>query len=853
MRVHLGNIIYTVILCVIFAITPFTSVVAQGGKQITISGVVTDANTGEALPLANAYIPRTTIGVVSDFDGKFSITIPESTDSLGFNVMGYETMVLPLKRLSLTDENIIKMHEQTFAIGEIKVAPDDLPKRLMREVIRNKKRNNPSRYNRTQFEKYVRWDYAINNISDRAENNHLIRGAKNLIITDAEDSSRYLPVYFSETLSLNETQRDPIRSRSTILADNTKGIDVFKQYEIGGFSSALDMEVSFYDDVVKIMGVPFVSPISDKAMTFYKYYVVDSCMVSNSELSNNPNIDNPSDSIRVYTLKFKPKTEGNKTFEGTMDVETKYHSIRRVNAQMPKWTNINFVKKLTLGATYQIVNDSLPFYGTNEMQVHVDYMPVNSDKKRLEIRAHMFNSQQKVQVGMTDTLSLSARGLQYETLKDKNYRTKNDDFWDEHRHVAFDAEEQRINQTIDSINNVKSVRAFNNLAKLALNGFLDVGSVELGPYNEVFNTNKIEGVHLGMGLRTSKEVSENWMLMGAIGYGFKSNRPTYLASIGYRFDTQFRRTIMASYYDRIVRVGENENILYLYENMLTTSENNVIAQLFKREEIDELMYERKSQLQYDREWRTGLTSRLSVHHLEQESPKYYPFTLNGKKIHRVSKDEASIDVRFSFREKFIDDGMQRLYMSTDFPIFHLTYALGRVSAGDTKSKYQRIHTTVKQYLYIGPTELDYAVEAGAYFGDPLPYSTLYIPRGNKTYGFYRYDFNMMDYMEFAADRYASVFVDYFLGGLLFNQMGNLRKLGLREVIGFKAMIANFDKRHLSAMDLPDKMQGAKDPYLEINVGIDNVLRFFRFDAVWRVNDKVHKNPVGIRAQFNFKL
>ncbi len=837
----------------LIAILCTSEIYGQGGPQVKVSGTVIDNATGESLPLANAYIPGTTIGVVSDFDGHFTLQIPADTKELGFNVMGYETITIPLKSLSLTEENIIKMSEQNYAIGEIKVAPDKLPQKLMRKILQNKKRNDPSRYNRTEYEKYVRWDYALNNITDKTENNILIRGAKDLIMTDEEDSTRYLPVYFTEVLSKNETQRNPIRSRSTILADNSKGIDVFKQYEIGGFSTSLDMDLSFYDDVIKILGVPFVSPIADKAMTYYKYYVIDSCMVSNSDLTNNPNIANASDSIMVYTLKFKPKTEGNKTFEGTMDVETKYHSIRRIDAKMPKATNINFVKKLSLGATYQIINDSLPFYGTNEMEFNVDYMPVNSDKKRLEIRAHMFNSQQNIKVGMTDTLSLSKRGLQYETFRANNYRDKGEDYWEAHRHIAFDDAQQRVNQTIDSINNVKSVRAFNNVAKLALTGFLDVGKVELGPYNEVFNTNKIEGIHIGIGLRTSKEISENWMFMGVIGYGFKSTRPTYEAAIGYKFKTQFRQALQISYYDRIARVGENANILYLYENMMTTSENNLIAQLFKRGEIDELYYERKSLLTYEREWLTGLQSKLSIHHLEQESPKFYPFTCNGQEVKRVAQDEASLDIRYSFKEKFLDDGLLRLYISTDYPILHFTVGAGKTEAGGHKSNYTRLHTTIKHQCYLGPTELNYAVEAGAYLGGNLPYTLLYIPRGNKTYGFYRYDFNMMGYMEFVADKYASVFVDYYLGGLLFNKMGASRKLGLREVVGFKAMIGSFDNKHLNVLDLPENMSPVTKPYLEVNAGLDNVLRFFRFDAVWRVSDHALKNPVGVRAQFNFKL
>ncbi|MCF0191346.1 MAG: carboxypeptidase-like regulatory domain-containing protein [Marinilabiliaceae bacterium] len=826
-----------------------------GQNTITIKGTIIDDDTKDALPLANAYIPGTTKGVVSDFDGHFAITIPSATEALSFNVMGYETITIPVKKLSTKEDNIIRMKEQTFAIGEITVELDDFPVQLMKKVITNKKRNDPSQYNRTEFEKYDRWEYAINNISDKAKDNFLIRDAQDLMIVDENDSTRYLPVYMSETISFNETQRSPRRSRSTVIADDVKGIDVFKQYEIGGFTTSMDMELSFYENTIKILGIPFISPISDNATQFYKFYLLDSCMITPSELVGHElSANENNDSIKVYTIKFKPRTEGNRTFEGKMDIETRYLSVRSIDATMPKWTNINFVKKLNMKATYQFVNDSLPFYGTNDIEMHIDYMPVNSDKKRLEIRTHMFNSQRKIRVGMTDTLSLSARGIQYESIKMDDYKKRDSLFWNENRHSVYTEQQKLISQTIDSINNVRSVRAFNNVAKLALTGFLDLGKWELGPYTEVFNSNKVEGIHIGCGVRTSKEISEKWTFLGVVGYGFKSTRITSEASVAYKFPTQKRQAIQATYFDRIAKIGENENILYLYENMLTTSENNIIAQLFKREEIDELYYERKAQLRHDKEWFTGFRSRISLHYLWQVSPKYYPFSQNGSFISNIEQAEASLDLRYSYKEKYIDDGLQRIYMSTDYPIVHFTIACGHVKVGDKTSKYSRIHSTLKHTLCLGPTELNYALEGGAFFGGDLPYSLLEMPRGNKTFGFYRYDFNMMNYLEFVSDKYAYLYVDYFLNGILFNKITAFKKAGLREVVGCKAMLSSLDDRHLKMLDMPDKTHGGNGPYLELNVGIDNVLRFFRFDAVWRVTNKDSgKPPVGIRAQFNFKL
>lgn len=804
-----------------------------------ICGKIVDADTHEELPFTNVYIKGTLTGVVSDFDGSFCLQVPITTDSISFNAMSYKPKSISLNNLK-DDDNIVELISESFSLNEITIEPDDLPRRLIKNVIANKNRNNPSKYNRTSYEKYTRWEYALNNISDKAQNNWILRNAQDLMRFD-EDSNKYLPVYFSETLSFNETQKKPKKLRSTILGDNTKGIDIFKQYEIGGFSSAMDVEISFYDNVVKtIGGAGFVSPIADNALSYYKFYVIDSIYGI--------------DSTKIYTVKYKPKDIGNKAFEGTMDIETKYYSLHRIDASMPKYTNINFVKKLTYNCTYQFVNDSLPFFGTSDMEMHIDYMPINSEKKRLEIKCNMHNSQRNITLNQNEPLELSAKALAYETIKSPNYKELDDDFWNKNRHTELSQTDIDANNAIDSLNNVGSVKTFNLMVKLAMTGYLDVGKFEIGPYSEMFNTNKIEGLHLGFGLRTSEEISKNWMFMGLIGYGFKNTRPTCQGGVGYRFKTPFLRTLQLSYYDRLVKIGENENILYLYENMLTTSETNIIAQLFKREEIDELMYEKKLQLKYDHEWITGISSRISANAKWQYSPKYYPFSQNGNEIKRVMQQELTFDTRFSFNEKYIDDGMQRIYMSTDYPIIHFTVAVGNTRVDNIEKQYSRIHATIKHMAYFGQTELHYALEGGMYFGT-LPYTLLDLPRGNKTYGFYQYDFNMMNYLEFVNDKYLYAYVDYYINGRILNKIPHMSKVGMREVVGFKAMIGSLSDKHKTMLDMPDQLSGINGGYIELNAGIDNILRFFRLDAVWRVTNKsLDDAPTfGFRAQFNFKL
>jgi len=60
-------------------------------QEITITGVVTDAETNEPLPGANIIVKGTNIGQISDFDGNFNITVPSTSSVLEFTFMGFIT------------------------------------------------------------------------------------------------------------------------------------------------------------------------------------------------------------------------------------------------------------------------------------------------------------------------------------------------------------------------------------------------------------------------------------------------------------------------------------------------------------------------------------------------------------------------------------------------------------------------------------------------------------------------------------------------------------------------------------------------------------------------------------------
>ena len=137
----------------------------------------------------------------------------------------------------------------------------------------------------------------------------------------------------------------------------------------------------------------------------------------------------------------------------------------------------------------------------------------------------------------------------------------------------------------------------------------------------------------------------------------------------------------------------------------------------------------------------------------------------------------------------------------------------------------------------------------------LPYTMLEIPRGNETYGYYRYDFNLINYLEFIHDQYVHTYADYHLNGFFFNRLPLLKRLGFREVVSAKAMIGSLNEKQLGGIDMPAGARSANGTYLEVGAGVENVLRFFRVEGIWRVAPKsIQGAPdFGIRILFEVKL
>lgn len=98
-------------------------------QQQKVTGTITDASTGEQLPGVNIVVEGSTLGVVSDAFGKFSIDLPSPNSVLVFSYVGYNTERVEVAGRSAINVNLvpdIKSLEEVVVVGYGVVKKSDL-------------------------------------------------------------------------------------------------------------------------------------------------------------------------------------------------------------------------------------------------------------------------------------------------------------------------------------------------------------------------------------------------------------------------------------------------------------------------------------------------------------------------------------------------------------------------------------------------------------------------------------------------------------------------------------------------------------------------------------------------------
>ena len=792
-------------------------------QSTRVRGKVTDAKTGEVLPLVNVFFKGTTVGMTTDFEGEYTIETRQEVSELQASFVGYETKSVKINPGAFNTVNF-QLEPQIFDLDEVKVTPGENPAHaILKNVSKNKPWNDPDRFQEYFCKTYTKMELDLTNIKSGFKNKKL---QKNFgFIFEHMDTSivtgkAYLPVMISEASADYYYRKSPALSREIVKASRISGIE--EDYTLAQFTGHLHVNVNLYDNYIDIFEVRFASPLSDHGLLYYKYYLVDSMNI---------------DGRKTYKIRFHPKAFSTPVLDGEVNIDSATWALQSAHVKMMKGLNVNWIRHLVIDNENQFLDDSVWF--PRQDKIFADFSIVMSDSSKIV----SFLGHRQVDYSHVDLKPVIPK----EVLKMdnnviiNNEVLKNDEsYWDTIRPYALSDKEKQIYGMVDSIKNVPLYQTIYDIVTMVLGGYYDTKYVELGPYYKLLSFNKQEGCRFQLGARTTTDFSKKIRLFGYGAYGTKDKRWKGAGGFDYAFSDLPTSKLSMSFKHDVVQLGAGINAF---------TEGNILSSIFSRGDNDRLSMVNQMDANFEKEWRQGWTNTLGVQIRDIFSNPFVPFRKpEGGIMPSIQSTILRLNTRISKNEIVIRKAFDKYSMGSDYPIIGVDMAMGIKGLFKNDYEFYRLVGSVNYDFPISPFGKSYIVLTGGKIFGKVPYPLLKLHEGNATYFYDQYAFSCMNYYEFASDAWLSLFYEHHFKGFFLGKIPFMKKLKWREEFIYKGLIGTLaDKNNGSLPDtqavllFPEGMTSVSKPYFETGVGIENIFRLFRVDAIWRLTHR-EKRP-----------
>ncbi|PRY08363.1 carboxypeptidase-like protein [Pontibacter ummariensis] len=839
-----------------------TAVMAQGAVT-TVKGTVRDAVSNEALIGVSVFVPGTSIGTSTDFEGNYLIKTNQPINKVQFSYLGYETVTLGVspgqeQTLDVKLKTGAKQLSEVVVVGKkrkVKYSNKNNPAvDLIREIVDHKEQNRPEHYDYVQYEEYEKTQMSLVNTPEKLKRNIFLRKydfiTSNLDTTVLEGKA-LLPFFVQEQLAEHYYRKAPETRKTIVKAE--KKVDFGEFIDNKGFTSYMQhmyQDIDIYDNNITILTNQFLSPIADMAPTFYKFYLTDTVTTESGR--------------KLAELRFEPRNPAAFMFTGKLLVTIDgTYAVQSVEMEVAKSVSINWVRDLKINLDFEKNPDGR--YHLSKSVIKTDFgLTQNSDAGMYGERVVSYKD---FKVNEPQPASL------YEgeaVVRVESAIAKDESFWQASRHDSLTAVEAKTYTNIDSLVNMKSFQRTMDWATALIAGYKRLGpNIEIGPLNTFYSFNPVEGFRLRFGGRTTTTFSKKYMLETYAAYGFKDEKWKYYLGGSYsltdRSIYEFPVRSISASYQKDTNIPGQELQFVQEDNFLLS---------FKRGENDKWLYNETYSLNYLHEFENHFSYRIGFKNWRQATAGSLQYVRNVETasgemepldVQNLVTSEASLELRWAPNEQFFQGKLYRTPVANRYPVFTLRAAAGIKDLFDSEYEYQKVALNVYKRFYMSQLGYSDVVTEGGYTFGQVPFPLLMIHRANQTYSYQLQSYNLMNFLEFVSDQYASVHIDHTFNGFIFNKIPLLKKTKLREFVTFKALYGKVRSENMPQGD-PDLLRFPtfddgrqatytleNKPYMEASVGIGNIFNFFRVDLVKRLSYLDHPNvsDIGIRGRFKF--
>ncbi len=759
-----------------------TSIIAQ---QAMVVGNVRSKTDKSPIPAVNIYFKDSNIGTTSDEDGFYVIKNSDIESVLVFSCVGYKTQEHKIKPNELVGL-YVELKEDNNWLEDLFVLPGSNPALDLMEKVRGAKDKN---------------DISQYSIDFRHENQEVLMLKRNRYSENATksykkiadlafsyDSMLFIPLYLNREQSLQKKGEG-----AQIVKKETKSSpeNAYMLYEkvLGDLPDV----VNIYQNSILLFGKHFISPVASAGNVYYRYYLMDSVVV---------------DDAKHYQIRFKSKNNKNLAFNGDLWVDSASYAITKVKAELPLQSNINYIRNLKINIDYDALQENLWIPAKTAISLNMDYqLLTDSDPRPTEVLLEKkLLSKIEEQPADLDTIFALNRYTQEEL---------------EHK--------------MAEMNETPMMKTAKWIADGVLTGYVKAGFIDIGKVYQLARITDVEGFRFSLPLRTNEMLSEHFELGGYWGYGFANNKHNYSVYAGYKLPIERKTVISGGYTDDYRRIDYDYNGFLLRENPLLSGDEDIANTIFAFRSSRRINHRKEWYAAISHDWNDDIESKLYFRHHNYTGNDALPFKKNGVDITSMQHQSISFTTRFSKNERSYEDHLNRIYIGNLKPVLYLTFESGNAIIEQQNNYYGKVQASLNQTVLFRLGEWNYAVDAGWLVGK-APYNLLWVPQGGETRMFKRYQYNLMNYTEYAFDKYVGMHNELVFNGIVLNQIPLVRLLNLREMLTFKCVYGDLSSKHAELLDFPDKVKTLSYPYMEVGVGVTNILRLFSLQSVWRLND-----------------
>ena len=842
-------------------------ILAQAAGAQTITGVVVEESTGDTIPFPSVQYKKEKIATSGNAYGRFSIKRLNG-EKLTFSAVGYQELTIligpntpsEMKITLKTDTKQLK--GVTVKTKRSKYSRKNNPAvELMKRVIAAKKRTDLANHDYYQFNKYQKITFAINDIKPTELENEKLKKKKwliNQIETCPYNNKLILPLSVDETVTRNIYRKDPKTEKSIIMGQSSSGVnDLIETGDIlNNVLKDVFTDVDLYDDQIRLLQYPFTSPIGKDAISFYRFYIVDTVYV---------------DRDKCFHLQFLPNNQQDFGFRGEIWIlaDSTLH-VKRCNLTLPKKSDVNFVDNLQIIQEYTRLPEG-------DWALTTDDMFVEMSIAKFLTKAIVIRTTRMSDYAFDELPDKLFKG-KTKVLHESNAMMRDEAFWDKYRSVELTKSESSMDAFINNLSQQKAFKYIIFGVRAFIENFVETGSqnhpskVDIGPINTMISSNFIDGVRTRISAQTTANLNPHWFLSGYYARGWDSRKNYYKGELTYSFNK--KEYLPREFPKRTLTFTSTYDVCSPSDKFMHTDKDNVFTAL-KWTKVEKMMFYNRQQLSFEREEEWGFRTTISLKTEENEACGdlfFKPLFMVGMEDAMIGQGkfrttEARIELRYAPGETFINTKQRRLPVNLDAPVFTLSHTTGIKGFLGGDYDYNFTEASIYKRLWLNSWgKIDILAKGGIQW-NKVPFPLLIMPAANLSYIISDETFNLINNMEFLNDRYASLDISWDLNGKIFNRIPLLKKLKWREWLGIKCLWGTLtDKNNptLAAnagdgmlMEFPEGsyIMDSKRPYIELIAGIHNIFKIIHIQYVHRLNynhlPTATKNGVRLMMRLTF--